>query len=111
MSTDLPDVISRYFERDTERDIDSIGSLFAKDATVIDEGEERRGTAELPAWADRRSLEIHLHDRDHPAPKHSAHVDEVTLRCFSSSRPSLMVRAISCESSRYQLPFSNRIAG
>jgi hypothetical protein len=50
MSTDLPDVISRYFERDTERDIDSIGSLFAKDATVIDEGEERRGTAELPAW-------------------------------------------------------------
>jgi hypothetical protein len=26
------------------------GSLFAKDATVIDEGEERRGTAEVPAW-------------------------------------------------------------
>ena len=34
MSTNLPDVISRYFERDTDRDIDSIVSLFAQDATV-----------------------------------------------------------------------------
>jgi hypothetical protein len=47
MSTDLPDVISRYFEPDTDRDIDSIVSLFAEDATVIDEGEERRGTDEI----------------------------------------------------------------
>jgi hypothetical protein len=38
MSTNLPDVISRYFERDADRDIDSIVSLFAEDATVIDEG-------------------------------------------------------------------------
>ena len=50
MSTDLPDVISRYFERDADRDIDSILSLFAEDATVIDEGEERHGTAEIQAW-------------------------------------------------------------
>jgi ketosteroid isomerase-like protein len=50
MSTNLPDVISRYFERDTDRDIDSIVSLFAEDATVIDEGEERHGTAEIRAW-------------------------------------------------------------
>jgi ketosteroid isomerase-like protein len=50
MSTNLPDVISRYFERDADRDIDSIVSLFADDATVIDEGEERHGTAEIRAW-------------------------------------------------------------
>jgi len=43
-------MISRYFERDADRDIDSIVSLFAEDATVIDEGEERHGTAEIRAW-------------------------------------------------------------
>jgi ketosteroid isomerase-like protein len=50
MSSNLPEVVSRYFERDGERDIDSIVSLFADDATVVDEGEERRGTAEIRAW-------------------------------------------------------------
>ncbi|MDX6411086.1 MAG: hypothetical protein QOE91_602, partial [Gaiellaceae bacterium] len=50
MSTNLPDVVSRYFERDRERDIESIVALFAEDATVIDEGEERHGTAEIRAW-------------------------------------------------------------
>ena len=50
MSTQLPDVVSRYFERDGDRDIDSIVSLFAEDVTVIDEGEERHGTTEIRAW-------------------------------------------------------------
>jgi hypothetical protein len=50
MSTALPDVISRYFERDADRDIESIVRLFTDDATVIDEGEERNGTAEIRAW-------------------------------------------------------------
>ena len=50
MSANLPDVISRYFEHDNDRDIDSIVSLFTKDATVIDEGEERHATAEIRAW-------------------------------------------------------------
>jgi ketosteroid isomerase-like protein len=50
MSTKLPDVISRYFERDTDRDIESIVSLFADDATVIDEREERHGADEIRAW-------------------------------------------------------------
>ena len=50
MRTNLPDVISRYFERDTDRDIDSIVDLFADNASVIDEGEERHGTAEIRAW-------------------------------------------------------------
>jgi ketosteroid isomerase-like protein len=50
MPTNLPDVISRYFEHDTERDIDAIVNLFADDAKVIDEGEERHGTDEIRAW-------------------------------------------------------------
>jgi hypothetical protein len=50
MSDALPDVVSRYFERDAERDIDSIVGLFADDATVVDEGEERHGTTEIRAW-------------------------------------------------------------
>src|SRR4051794_23781110 len=50
MPANLPDVILRYFERDADRDIDSIVDLFAEDAIVIDEGEERHGTAEIRAW-------------------------------------------------------------
>jgi ketosteroid isomerase-like protein len=50
MSTQLPDIVSRYFERDRDRDIESIVGLFAEDATVIDEGEERRGLTEIRAW-------------------------------------------------------------
>jgi ketosteroid isomerase-like protein len=50
MPTNLPDVISRYFERDADRDVDSIVNLFAEDALVIDEGEERHGRAEIRAW-------------------------------------------------------------
>ena len=50
MSTELPEVVARYFERDTERDIDAIVRLFSNDATVTDEGEERRGHAEIRAW-------------------------------------------------------------
>ena len=46
----VPDVVARYFERDADRDIDSIVSLFAVDATVVDEREEHHGTAEIHAW-------------------------------------------------------------
>ena len=50
MSLLTPDVISRYFELDAERNIDAILDLFAQDATVVDEGEARHGTAEIHAW-------------------------------------------------------------
>ncbi len=46
----LPEIVSRYFEFDAVRDVDSIVSLFADDATVVDEGETRRGTTEIRAW-------------------------------------------------------------
>src|SRR4051812_2358288 len=44
------DVVRRYFELDADRDIDSLVALFSHDATVVDEGETRHGTAEIRAW-------------------------------------------------------------
>jgi hypothetical protein len=46
----VPDVIRRYFALDAEREIDPIVALFTDDATVVDEGETRRGTAAVRAW-------------------------------------------------------------
>jgi ketosteroid isomerase-like protein len=43
-------VISRYFELDADRDDEAIVALFADDATVIDEGEARRGLEQIRAW-------------------------------------------------------------
>jgi ketosteroid isomerase-like protein len=45
-----PEVVRDYFERDARRDIDAIIALFVADAVVLDEGETRRGTAEIRAW-------------------------------------------------------------
>lgn len=46
----LQGLIARYFELDGHRDIDAIVALFARDATVIDEDEERHGTAAIRGW-------------------------------------------------------------
>ena len=46
----LQGAIARYFELDERRDIDAIVALFAQDATVIDEGEERHGIAAIRSW-------------------------------------------------------------
>jgi hypothetical protein len=45
-----PDAIRRFFVLDADREIDSIVALFADDATVVDEGETRRGTPAIRAW-------------------------------------------------------------
>ena len=71
MPTNLPDVILRYFERDTDRDIDSIVNLFADDATVIDEGEERHGTAEIGPAKPGQPRNTPTRPRS-PVPRHSA---------------------------------------
>ena len=66
VSTSLPEIVSRYFEFDAVRDIDSIVSLFAGDATVVDEGETRHGTAEIRAWqtgpASKYTYTTEVHD-------------------------------------------------
>ena len=43
-------MIRRYFELDADRAIDSIVELFTDDATVVDGGETRHGTAQTRAW-------------------------------------------------------------
>jgi ketosteroid isomerase-like protein len=50
MSVSTPDVVRRYFEADGDRDINAIVALFSDDATVIDEGQERRGVGEIRDW-------------------------------------------------------------
>lgn len=50
LSDEAPDVVGRYFEHDAKRDIAAIVALFAEDATVVDEGQTRHGTAEIQAW-------------------------------------------------------------
>ena len=46
----VPDVVRRYFVLDADREIESIVALFTDDATVVDEGETRHGTAAIRAW-------------------------------------------------------------
>ncbi len=50
MSTPVADVVTRYFESDARRDIDAIVALFTGNAVVVDEGQTRRGTAEIQDW-------------------------------------------------------------
>jgi uncharacterized protein (TIGR02246 family) len=50
VGTSVPDVITRYFVAQTARDFDSLLTLFAEDAVVIDEGRTRRGASEIRAW-------------------------------------------------------------
>jgi uncharacterized protein (TIGR02246 family) len=50
MSTSVPDVITRYFAAQSARDFDTLVTLFADDAVVVDEGQTRRGRNEIRAW-------------------------------------------------------------
>jgi ketosteroid isomerase-like protein len=50
VATFAPDVITRYFAAQSARDFDTLLTLFADDATVIDEGQTRRGANEIRAW-------------------------------------------------------------
>jgi uncharacterized protein (TIGR02246 family) len=50
MAISAPDVITRYFAAQAARDFDTLVTLFADDASVVDEGKTRRGTQEIRAW-------------------------------------------------------------
>ena len=50
MPIEMPEALTRYFERDAQRDVDGIVALFTDDASVTDEGETRQGVAEIRAW-------------------------------------------------------------
>jgi ketosteroid isomerase-like protein len=50
MTASTPDVITRYFAAQSARDWDTLVSLFADDAVVVDEGRTRRGIPEIRSW-------------------------------------------------------------
>jgi hypothetical protein len=50
MAESMPPVVDRYFLLDADRDVEAIVALFTDDATVIDEGQTRRGTAAIRDW-------------------------------------------------------------
>jgi uncharacterized protein (TIGR02246 family) len=50
MAISTPGVVTRYFTAQAARDFDTLVTLFADDAVVIDEGQTRRGTQEIRAW-------------------------------------------------------------
>jgi uncharacterized protein (TIGR02246 family) len=50
MPASVAALVDRYFEADAIRDIDAITALFAPDAVVVDEGETRRGSAQIEQW-------------------------------------------------------------
>ena len=50
MAMSTPDVVTRYFDAQAARDFDTLVTLFAADAVVIDEGKTRRGTQQIRAW-------------------------------------------------------------
>src|ERR1700682_3064178 len=50
MAISTPDVVTRYFTAQAARDFDTLVTLFADDAVVIDEGQTRRGTKEIRTW-------------------------------------------------------------
>jgi uncharacterized protein (TIGR02246 family) len=50
MAISTPVVITRYFAAQAARDFDTLVTLFADDAVVIDEGQTRRGAKEIREW-------------------------------------------------------------
>jgi ketosteroid isomerase-like protein len=50
MTNSVPDVIARYFAAQAARDFDTLLTLFAEDAVVIDEGQTMRGATQIRAW-------------------------------------------------------------
>jgi ketosteroid isomerase-like protein len=50
MPSSVPEVVNRYFALDADRDIDALVSLFAPDASVLDEGQEYRGAEAIRSW-------------------------------------------------------------
>ena len=51
MKTAMPAVIESYFKASNADDIDALVACFAPEATVADENQTHRGTAEIRAWS------------------------------------------------------------
>lgn len=53
MADPTPEIITRYFDAQSARDFDTLVSLFADNAVVIDEGKTWNGAGEIRAWRDK----------------------------------------------------------
>jgi ketosteroid isomerase-like protein len=51
MTTSIAGVIESYFRASNADDIEALVECFSPDATVVDENQTHRGTAEIKAWA------------------------------------------------------------
>jgi hypothetical protein len=54
-NTKLADPIARYLRAANAQDVNAVAACFTSDAVVRDEDRDRRGTAEVRAWADEVS--------------------------------------------------------
>lgn len=52
MKVQIPAVVTSYFEASNSDDVDALVSCFTTDASVADENQTHRGTAEIKAWAE-----------------------------------------------------------
>jgi uncharacterized protein (TIGR02246 family) len=77
----VPNVITRYFAAQAARDFDTLLTLFADDAVVIDEGRTRRGASEIRAWRENvaTAYEYTTALRDVPASDDGKYVARVHL--------------------------------
>ena len=50
MNRELPKPLSAYYSAKNQKDIEGMLACFAADASVRDEGEDRRGHAEIREW-------------------------------------------------------------
>jgi hypothetical protein len=50
MSSEVPAPVTRYFQADAARDVETILSLFTDDAVVVDERETWSGAEAIRAW-------------------------------------------------------------
>ena len=69
-----PEVVSRYFELDAERDVDGVTALFTDEATVVDERETHRGSERDPRVARGAGVALRVHHRGRPQPRPPARI-------------------------------------
>lgn len=82
MRNELPAVISRYFDADRVRDVDTIVSCFTDDAAVSDEGQTWRGHDKIRAW------------RKGPAAKYQYTIDVLDATASKRPRPASVTTCV-----------------
>src|SRR5687767_11291523 len=51
MKASIPPIIESYFDASNANDIGALVACFSPDATVVDEHQTHRGTAQIKAWS------------------------------------------------------------